>query len=71
MPGVPLTDKQKAFLQADVDKIGVMFRSFVKGQRPSIPDEMLQGQTMFGYEVEAVGGIDGLANSISDVLSQQ
>jgi ClpP class serine protease len=68
IPGTKLTKEQEAFLDAEVKKIGTMFRGFVKGQRPSIPDEMLQGQCLMAYEVEKVGGIDGLANNLADIF---
>ncbi len=69
LPGLSMTDAQRKYMQDDVDKIGVMFRSFVKQQRPMIPDDMMRGQCLMGYEVYAVGGIDGTADDISALFA--
>jgi len=45
MPGIPLTDDQRAWLQSDVEEIAVDFRTAVLARGRSIPAEAMEGQT--------------------------
>ena len=45
MPGVPLTDDQRAWLQSDVEEVAGDFRSAVLARGRSIPAEAMEGQT--------------------------
>ena len=46
MPGVPLTDDQRAWLQSDVEEIAADFRSAVLARGRLIPAEAMEGQTL-------------------------
>jgi signal peptide peptidase SppA len=62
MPGVPVTDDQRALMQADVDKVFEWFRSAVIGNRGKVPDEAMQGQSMFAADALKNGLIDRIGN---------
>lgn len=68
VPGTPLTDDQRAWLQADVDKVFQWFRGAVTSNRGAVPDEAMQGQTMFAYEAKENGLIDAVG-TFEDALS--
>ena len=46
MPGVPLTDDQRAWLQSDVEEIAGDFRTAVLARGRMIPAEAMEGQTL-------------------------
>ena len=46
IPGVPLTDDQRAWLQSDVEEIAGDFRSAVLARGRMIPAEAMEGQTL-------------------------
>jgi ClpP class serine protease len=69
IPGVPLNDDQRAYLQGEVDKIGKMFRDHVRVMRGNVPDEVMQGQTHMAIEAEQNGLIDGIVDSIEDIFA--
>jgi ClpP class serine protease len=66
--GIKLSDEQKKHLQEEVDKIGVMFRAFVKERIPSINDSQMRGQTLMAQELVESGVVHGLNNTISDIF---
>jgi len=45
MPGIPLTDDQRAWLQSDVEEIAADFREAVLARGRKIPAEAMEGQT--------------------------
>ena len=45
MPGVALTDDQRAWLQSDVEEVAADFRSAVLARGRAIPQEAMEGQT--------------------------
>ena len=46
MPGIPLTDDQRAWLQSDVEEIASDFRTAVLARGRLIPAEAMEGQTL-------------------------
>lgn len=64
----PMTDEERAMLQADVDKIYNAFKAAVTSKRP-IDDEDLQGQVFDGETSVTKGFSDGLVNSMSELLA--
>lgn len=65
----PLSDEEKAMLQARVDKIYANFKTAVQTHR-EVSDEFMQGQTFDGEEACENGLCDGLVDIIDDLLSE-
>lgn len=65
----PMTDDERAMIQAGVDKIYGQFKAAVTRNR-EIADEYLQGQVFDGEEAVKYGFCDGLVESITDLLDQ-
>lgn len=63
----PMTDEERAMMQARVDGIGKAFRAALTASR-SIAAEDMEGQVFSGEEAVAKGFADGLANDLSEVL---
>lgn len=53
-PDKPMTDDQRAYLQASVDQIGVSFRAAISARMPAKPEAM-QGQCFIGAPAVAAG----------------
>lgn len=68
IPGLKLTDVQKAYMNDEVVKIGTMFRGFIKSRLPAIKDEMMRGQTQMAFELLESGVVHGTADTIEDIL---
>lgn len=66
--GIPLTDEQRALIQADVDKIGAWFRGDVRRFRGRISDETTQGQTLMADDALAAGLIDRIG-TLDDAIA--
>ncbi len=64
LPGIPLTDEQRAHLQGEVDFLATEFRDFVRESRGAVPQEAMEGQTMLGPVaqkhnlIDEIGGFD-------------
>ena len=73
MPGLPLTDDQRALIQDDVDEIFDWFKGAVRSNRGSVSDDAMQGQTFFGAEARQRGLIDtiGTLNDAIEYASNQ
>lgn len=63
----PLSDDEKAKMQARVDKIHADFKEAVQAHRV-IADEFMEGQNFFGEEAVAAGLVDGLVDSLDDLI---
>jgi signal peptide peptidase SppA len=63
----PLTDEEEAMLQADVDKTHAQFKDAINLRR-EVPDEFMQGQCFDGPEAVEAGLLDGLVESIEELL---
>lgn len=56
--GVPLSDEQKAYIQARVDAAGKDFHRAIKAAGRELPDEAKTGRVYFGWEAKKSGLID-------------
>lgn len=63
----PLTDSERAMFQAGVDKLHAQFKAAVLRNR-EIDVKCLEGQCFDGEEAAANGMVDGLVESVTDVL---
>ncbi len=63
----PMTDGERAMLQADVDKIYGKFKEAVLNHR-EISDEYMQGQVFDGEKACEIGLCDGLVDGIGDLI---
>lgn len=63
----PLSKEEGAIIQARVDKIHEQFKEAVQIRRV-VADEFMQGQIFDGEEAIAAGLVDGLVDSIEDVI---
>lgn len=68
-PGVALDEEVRKHLQLEVMETYNEFAGFVKGYRPDLGYEHLQGQTFTGRRASSIGLIDGEAKSL-DILLQ-
>lgn len=67
-PFKELTDEERGMVQARVDKIGADFRGLVSERWPDVPKDNMQGQVFTGEEWTAMGGSDGLANDMEELV---
>lgn len=58
IPGTPLTEDQRNFLQGEVNKVYEMFKGAVRMSRGAIEDDVLQGQDFMGEDAVRVGLMD-------------
>jgi len=63
----PLSDSEKAILQAGVDKIHAQFKEAVTVRR-NISDEDMQGQVFDGEEAAERGLVSGLVSDLNEIL---
>jgi len=72
MPGVPLTDDQREYIQQEVDQINDWFRSTITGNR-DVPDTAMEGQTFLGRRAVEVGLVDriGTLGDAIDYAAEQ
>ena len=59
VPGVPLSEAQRAHIQARTDKTFAMFREQVLSARPGIPAEAMKGQSFYGADAVGMKLADG------------
>lgn len=69
-PFKPLTDDERAMFQAEVDKIGQMFRTAVNSKRPKVSIDTMQGQSFFGDNALQAGLLDAIVPDLSSALAQ-
>jgi signal peptide peptidase SppA len=70
-PGKPLTDEERAFLQADVDRLTDDFRAAVRsGRGKDIAEDDMQGQVFAGSVALGKNLVDALALTRADVLAE-
>ena len=67
--GESLSDKQRAYLQAEINRIGDKFRKFMRSRIPNIQDEDMQGQSISGEVMNEKKYITGLVSSINDIFN--
>lgn len=68
IPGLPLTDKQRELLQADVDGIANVFKSEVREGRGDVHDDTMRGQCFLGRAALDVNLIDFTADSLEEAV---
>jgi signal peptide peptidase SppA len=75
--GLPLSEDQRSMLQAQVNAIFADFRSAVLEQRPGVPDEAMQGQSMRAAEargfglVDYIGGFDVAIEQVKELAERK
>lgn len=67
--GVPLSDEQRGFIQAEVDAIGEEFRATVRAVRSSAREDAMRGQGLNGRQAAAAGLVTCLRDRLPDLLS--
>lgn len=68
--GKPLTDEQRALLDARIDKINGKFLAAVRAARPGVKDETMQGQTFDGEEGVEAKLVDHTVGGLHDLVAQ-
>ncbi len=63
----PLTDDEKATLQADVERIHAQFKDAVNSRR-QVADEFMEGQIFDGEQACEIGLCDGLVDDIGELM---
>lgn len=64
----PLTDGEKAIIQAGVDKVYAQFKDAVNARR-EIDAKYMEGQIFDGAEAVEIGLVDGMVDSLDEVLA--
>jgi protease-4 len=63
----PLTSDERAMIQADVDRVYGQFKEAVNSRR-EVADKNMQGQVFNGEEAVRIGLVDGLVESLDEIL---
>lgn len=66
--GKPLTDEQRAFLDADVTRTNDRFLSAVRAARPGVTDETMQGQWFDGEQAVEAKLADAVVTDLDQVI---
>ena len=69
MPGIPFSDKDRARMQAEVDRIYGLFTSDVIRGRGKVAVETMQGQTFLGMDCTDLNLTDGICDTRDQYLS--
>lgn len=59
-PDFPLTESQAAFLQAEIDALGALFRETVVSKRSTVELDTMRGQSFLGTQAASLGLVAGL-----------
>jgi ClpP class serine protease len=70
IPGKPLNDEERAFIQEDIDRINSRFVGTVQAARPGIAREDLEGQVFDGDTALAKGFTDSKSRNLAAMLRQ-
>lgn len=70
VPGSSLTDEQREFFQADIDRTNARFLAAVQTRRPQIARDDLEGQWWDGEQALAKGFSDSLVRNLGQVIRQ-
>lgn len=68
IPGLPLSDEDKAMVQAEVDELYSEFKATVNAKRPQVSDESMQGQMFRGQKAVEAGLADMLVSGIGEAV---
>jgi signal peptide peptidase SppA len=66
--GKPLSDKERAMIQSDVDAIYAMFTGDVRASRDGVQNEAMQGQTFMGEAAVAANLADEIVPSLDALV---
>jgi signal peptide peptidase SppA len=67
--GLPLTEEQRAYLQASVESTRDEFRESVRRKRRFVRDEDMEGQVFTGREAAAKGLVTGIVKNLREALA--
>jgi signal peptide peptidase SppA len=70
IPGKPLTDEERAFIQEDIDRINARFVGTVQASRPRIARGDLEGQVFDGDTAYARGFTDSKSRNLGVMIRQ-
>ena len=70
LPHMPLTDEQRAMIQANVDEIHADFKTAVLARGRQIPPEAMEGQDFTGKNAAAKGMVTGLVQNRSQAIDK-
>jgi signal peptide peptidase SppA len=70
LPHAPLTDEQRAMIQANVDEIHGDFKAAVLARGRQIPPEAMEGQDFTGKNAAAKGMVTGLVQNRKQVIGK-
>jgi len=68
-PDFPLTESQAAFLQAEIDALGALFRETVVSKRSTVAPDSMRGQSFLGTQAATLGLVAGLRKYM-DLLTE-
>ena len=68
-PDFPLTESQAAFLQAEIDALGALFRQTVVSKRSTVAPDSMRGQSFLGTQAATLGLVAGLRKYM-DLLTE-
>ena len=67
-PGTTLSDAQRTVIQAEIARLGDIFRTHVVDHRNEVDIDMLDGRAISGEPAVELGFADGIVGSISDAV---
>ena len=70
LPGNPLSDVQRAFLQENVARSYAQFTGFVRAQRGSVAVSTCQGQWFDGEQAVALNLADRCVSGLPEILAE-
>lgn len=70
IPGKPLSDEERAFIQADIDRMNTRFVGTVQSARPQIAREDLEGQVFDGDTAYVRGFTDSKSRNLATMVRQ-
>lgn len=68
IPGLPLSDDDKAMIQSEVDDLYAEFTATVRANRPKVSDETMQGQMFRGQKAIDAGLADMVVSGIGEAV---
>lgn len=68
IPGLPLSDEDKAMIQAEVDGLYEEFKATVRSRRGNVSDDVMQGQMFRGAKAVEAGLADAVVSGIGEAV---
>jgi ClpP class serine protease len=69
MPGKPVLEQEREFLENRVAAVGARFKSFIRSRRPLVSEDAMQGQWFDGDVAVEIGLLDGTFPSLTHCLA--